>query len=450
MRTAATKSCRAILLLALTLALTTFSPANAQETIRLANSDNARDLYQRAESLLASGHTRGAYEMLRSYARDLAGNPYFDYLLGVAALDSGRLSEAIMSLQRAAAAAPDFSGARMELARAHFESQEYGAARDMFVALLAEEPPAEIRDLIDSYIKAIDTRQKSPPHRFSPYGEFFTGFDSNANGSTDDQQFLGFTLSPENQAIDSTFFEAAAGFDWNLPRSTNFSWFIGARASYRQNPDAEFVDAGMISGIASANWRSGAFFGKAAINAYGASRDGDSNENYGGAEVLLGRNIGDRWDLQLSVRSGGLRYDESIEVLDVNRTLYSVGTSYRFAPQGRVTFELIGGSDDEQQAGSPYGNSKKGGRVAIHAAVSESSRLLASAGSLTSDYDGLFFGSGREDRQDSLLLQLEFLNVGVGGLTLAPRVRYIDNDSDIALYKYDRTEVGLLIRWAPQ
>ena len=450
MRHAATRKCRAILPLALTLTFTMFSPSQAQETIRLADSENARDLYQKVESLLASGRTRGAYEMLKSYARDLAGNPYFDYLLGVAALDSGRLSEAIMNLQRATAAAPEFSGARMELARAHFESREYGTARTMFVELLAEAPPTEIRELIESYISAIDSRQDSPPHRFSPYAELFSGLDSNANGSTDDQQFLGFTLSPENQAIDTTFFEAAAGFDWHLPRSTNFSWFVGARASYRQNPDAEFVDAGILSGIASANWRSGAFFGKAAVNAYGATRDGNSNENYGGAEVLFGRNIGDRWDLRASLRSGGLRYDDSIEVLDVNRTLYSIGASYRFAPQARVTFELIGGDDAEQQSGSPYGNSKSGGRIALYAAVAESSRLTASIGSLTSDYDGLFFGASREDQQDSAMLQLEFLNVGFDGLTLAPRIRYIDNDSDVALYKYDRAEVGLLIRWAPQ
>jgi len=36
------------------------------------------------------------------------------------------------------------------------------------------------------------------------------------------------------------------------------------------------------------------------------------------------------------------------------------------------------------------------------------------------------------------------------GLTLAPRLRYIDNDSDVDLYTYSRTEVGLMIRWAPK
>ena len=33
------------------------------------------------------------------------------------------------------------------------------------------------------------------------------------------------------------------------------------------------------------------------------------------------------------------------------------------------------------------------------------------------------------------------------GLTIAPRVRYVDNDSDFSLYDNDRVEAGLLIRW---
>ena len=66
-----------------------------------------------------------------------------------------------------------------------------------------------------------------------------------------------------------------------------------------------------------------------------------------------------------------------------------------------------------------------------------------------SDYDGLFFGARREDTQLTSTLQLEFRDVLTPGLTIAPRIRYIDNDSGVALYDYDRTEVGLLIRWMP-
>lgn len=448
MRTAATPLCRAILVLAM--ALSPLGTVHAQSTMQIVDSSDAGDLYLQAESLLAGGNTRNAYELLRAYESELSGNPYFDYLLGVASLDSGYSSEAILSLQRAVAAAPDFSGARMELARAHYEAEEYGIAQAMFAGLLGEDPPPAVRDVISGYINAIDARPTSPPSRFSPYGELFTGHDTNANGSTESEQFLGFSLSPENQATDSIFLEAAAGFDWNLPRSTHFGWFIGARASYRDNPDATFVDAGIVSGLLSMNWRSGAFFGRAGLDAYAATRDGESNETYGGANLLLGRSLSERWDLSLALRSGALNYDESIDVLDVTRTLYTLAAAYRFAPQGRLSVEAIGGNDDARQNGSPYGNSKTGGRVAVTTAMSEKTFLTVSVGSLSSDYDGLFFGTSREDRQINSLLQIEFHDVWTKGLTLAPRLRYIDNESDLDLYTYERTELGLMIRWAPK
>ena len=441
--------CRALLFVALLAGLPPGS-AIAQETMQIAANAEVRELLGQAESLLAAGDSQSAYDLLRPREAELAGHAYFDYLLGVAALDSDRIGEAILSLRRAANAAPQFSGARMELARAHFDAGETNLARPLFVALLAESPPPGVRKVLDQYIASIDAKPGTPPSDFSPYAELMIGYDDNANGSTDEQQFLGFTLSPDNLETDSSFYEAGAGFNWTVPRSASFAWRLGAHAGYRKNPDAEFVDAGVFSGVGGIIWHGGSFFGRAEAEAYRATRDGESNESYSGVNILLGRNLSDRWDLNFSFRGGALRYDDAIEILDVNRILYSLGAAYRFQSRGRIAFEAIGGSDSEQQSGSPYGNSKIGARLSVNAPLGKSSYWFLSVGSLTSDYDGLFFGVPREDTQLTSVLQFEFRDVLTDGLTIAPRLRYIDNDSDVSLYDYDRTEVGLLIRWVPR
>ena len=422
----------------------------AQETLQVNTAAELREVLGQAESLLASNDVQGAWNLLQPLESEFSGNAYFDYLLGVAALDSGRTADAILSLTRAALQAPQFSGARMELARAHFEAGEQERARALFVALLAENPPAGVRSVIDQYIVAIDARPAGPPSDFHPYAELMVGYDDNANGSTSDQQFLGFTLDPENLATESSFLEGAAGFNWTVPRSTSFAWHLGAHAGYRNNPDASFVDAGILSGLGGMIWRNGANFGRFNVDAYAATRDGEPSESYSGANLLLGRNLNDRWELSLALRAGALRYDEAIDVLDVNRILYTLGVAYRFQSRGRFVVEAIGGSDSERQDGSPYGNSKLGARISVNTAVGESTYLFASLGSLTSDYDGLFFGTTREDTQLTSILQFEFRDVLTDGLTIAPRLRYIDNDSDVSLYNWDRTEVGLLIRWEPK
>jgi tetratricopeptide (TPR) repeat protein len=447
---AAAKTLTRTLCLVALLAGAPFNPAIGQQTMQVAATADVQELLRRAESLLAANDSQGAYRLLEPRETQLRGNAYFDYLLGVAALDTGRTSEAILSLQRAASMAPQFSGARMELARAHYEAGERNVARPLFVALLNESPPAGVRSVIEQYIAAIDSGPAAAPANFRPYAELLVGYDDNANGSTDDQQFLGFTLSPENLETDSSFFEAGAGFDLTVPKSAAFAWQFGARAGYRKNPDASFVDTGVVNVLGGLNWRSGAVFGRANADAYWASRDGESNESYSGLNLLVGRHLNDSWDLSVSLRGGALRYDDAIEVLDVNRVLYSLGAAYRFQSRGQFRVEAIGGSDDEQQSGAPYGNSKVGLRLSLNTAIGDSSYLFASVGSLTSDYDGLFFGTPREDTQLTSILQLEFRNVLTDGLTIAPRVRYIDNDSDVALYDYDRTEIGLLIRWVPK
>jgi len=407
---------------------------------------DTRALLQTAESRLAAGDAQAAYGMLSAREAELAGNAMYDYLLGIAALDSGRVSEAIFALRRALSVEPRFSGARMELARAYFEAGNRALARPLFVALRDEDPPPGVRQVIDSYVRVIDAGPAVPPSRFTPYVEAEAGHDSNANGSTSSQQFFGFTLSPENVETDSAFYGVAAGFNWSIPTSTRRGWFLGARAAHRGNPDASFVDATVINGIGAYQWRRGAFFGRIGADAYNAWRDGESNESYGGVDFLVGRSVGSGWDLTFGARGGAVRFDESIDVLDVDRLLFSLGATWRFSALGNLRVEAIGGEDSEKTAGSPYGNSKFGGRIGLTAPLGNHV-FYASIGSLASDYDGLFFGVPRDDTQLDSIAQIEFRNVLVDGLSLIPRVRYIDNDSDLELYAYDRLEIGVILKW---
>lgn len=426
------------------------APARAQDTLQVAASASDQRFLARAEDLLTAGDSATAYALLQKKESELAGNPFFDYLLGVAALDTGHTGDAIFSLRRALAVAPEFSGARMELARAYFESGNLSMSRPLFVRLLDEQPPDAVRSVIENYIAAIDASPDAPRSTFRAHYDVAVGYDSNANGSTDNQQFLGFTLSPGNVETDSSYAEIGAGFSWSRPVSTRFGWYTGGRASIRHNPDADFVDAAIISGNGGMNWQRGAFFGRAGLDAYWATRDGDPNQIYAGLDALFGRRLSDRWDMSLGIRGGALRYDDAIDVMDVNRVLFTGRLGLNFPGSGGFGIEVIGGNDSERSSSSPYGNSKLGGRLTLYAPLGADRMFFASTGSLTSDYDGLFFGSAREDTQISTLLQIEFRNVWTDGLSLTPRIRHTDNDSNVALYDYDRVEVGLILRWTPQ
>ncbi|HNP62798.1 MAG TPA: tetratricopeptide repeat protein [Woeseiaceae bacterium] len=424
--------------------------AFAEDTLQVASSADTQRFLARAEDLLTLGETAVAYELLSEKESELAGNPFFDYLLGVAALDSGRTSDAIFSLRRALIVAPGFSGARMELARAYFESGNVAQARPLFVQLLGEQPPAAVRTVIDDYIASIDASPAAPRSRLRLHYDVAAGYDTNANGSTDSQQFLGFTLSPNNVEADSSFAELGGGFSWSKPKSTRLAWYTSGRVAYRHNPDADFVDSALVSAAGGMNWQRGKFFGRAGLDAYWSARDGDSNQSQFALDTLLGRRLADHWDVSLGIRGGTLRYDDNIDIMDVNRVMFTGRLGRTFFSGGGFGVELVGGNDSERRSSSPYGNSKLGGRLTLYAPVGSDRMLYFSSGSLTSDYDGLFFGTPREDTQISTLLQIEFMNVLKDGLSLTPRLRHIDNDSDVGLYDYNRLEISLNLRWTPQ
>ena len=81
----------------------------------------------------AFGQTQGAAEAawaeLSAQEQTRAGDPDFDYQLGIAALDTGRFGAAIIAFQRVLAAQPAHAQARAELARAYAMAGDADTAR---------------------------------------------------------------------------------------------------------------------------------------------------------------------------------------------------------------------------------------------------------------------------------------------------------------------------------
>ena len=132
----------------------------------LAASADREATYAKARDFLANGEAKQAYELLIEKESLWSGRDDYDYLLGVAALDSGEASESVFTLQRLVMRKPGFSGARLELARAYFELGENESARREFEKILTEDPPPNVVEASNEYLKAIDVRARqycNPP-----------------------------------------------------------------------------------------------------------------------------------------------------------------------------------------------------------------------------------------------------------------------------------------------
>src|SRR6218665_4050129 len=109
--------------LALTLALFAQAGLAANETTP------TDPVLGKADALLSQKQPRSAYELLSPLEEERAGDPDYDYLLGLAALESGQASEAAFAFERCLAADPRNGPCRVQMARTHLALGENNSAR---------------------------------------------------------------------------------------------------------------------------------------------------------------------------------------------------------------------------------------------------------------------------------------------------------------------------------
>lgn len=138
---------------------------------------------QASASVQARQKAEALYQALILLETRYAGMPGYDYLLGIAALDTNRLETARSALQRVVAAQPGNSPARLELARTYFLLGQRDDAKREFEIAQAANPPANVRPTIQAYLNAIDSPVGART-QWHGYVQSSLGHDTNVNAAT--------------------------------------------------------------------------------------------------------------------------------------------------------------------------------------------------------------------------------------------------------------------------
>ncbi len=403
-----------------------------------------------ASRLILAGRADEAYRMLAAVEIKYSGSLAYDYLLGLAALDSGNYSQAIFALERATTTRPDFSGARIELARAHFESGDNERARMHFLRLKEESPPPGVDEVIDAYIAAIDEQARRYKRKASSWLNIRTGYDSNANGAVDQQSFLGFFLSETNTEQSSAFAAFSAGGLYTQPLGADY--LTGGRLSFshRSNPSASFVDSSSLNGSILLLRPEGRWQWTAGFGGYWNALDRSFNERGLNIDFGAARELGEDWTLNTMTRLTAARFKDVIAVTDVDRLLYGVtlGRVIEADTPWRVRISALGGRDLAKNRQTAHSNVKAGGRVSVAWQLSGGRELGFDTGLLKTRYNGNqdFFGFKRKGDQFSANLFHKWSRIKGGPWSVNVGLRWTKNDSTIALFDYKRLEISVSAR----
>ncbi len=426
-------------------------------------------LLRDAQQLLAANNPKQAYMLLVAQQDQLSGNVEFDYLLGVAALDSGKIDEAIIAFERVLQVDPKNAGARMDLARAYFNAGSMDLAQANFLELKASNPPATALIAIDKYLVAIRERRAQAANVFSAWGETGLGYDSNITGVPSDftsavaSAFNLTGVSPTGNSIKrkAPYLAAAVGADYSYALRAGWAAFVGGEArgrAYRRESDFNSI------------------LGEARVGALWA--DGPQQLRLTGGynrfkqDGLAPGEPRPTNDRSTSLVSTDYRYAFN-ERQQMNVGV--AGTRVRFLNNNIEDFDAVtvtaGFLQAFQRSGSPilqvssYYSRDEAVRKLADGISDKSKRVAGVRGyfqySLTENlawFNGLGFSQRRDRSAFARATEIEFGRDRLSDLTLGVTWRFQQkcamraqwfasrNDSNIAIYDYTRHEVSSTIR----
>lgn len=406
------------------------------------------------KALLDQGKADEAYRAGRS-TPDQLGNPEFDLVYGVAAVDSGHSSQGVLALERFLLRFPDHEGARLALARGYFNLGEDARAREEFEAALAGNPPPAAVAAIEEYLAAIRARAARYEPTAMAYFMLGAGHDSNPAAGVDNPEIT-LPVFGEVTVVDSGVRrgdqsrEAGAGFRATVPLASGVTGFVAGSADLARHPDVDAFDQETTAGTAGVAGRKGAWGWRGAAS---LSYQTLGDEAYRRVRGLAfdGSWIADpRNALSAGVQAGRFAYAGANAVRDSD--FLSLSTSWRHLFQGasRPEFELAtsaGREENRLDARQDLSRDLLGARLAGGFSPWRGWTIGAGAAWLRSRYrePDLALQTTREDRYLAGDLSVEWRFAP--SLSARAELLVARNRSNLELYEYGRRVAMLRLRY---
>jgi len=434
------------------------------EPVVSSEADAYERLLREADTLVKDGKPAEAYTLLEPLEFEHAGEVRFDYLIGIAALDSGKPDKATFAFERVLAVDPDNAAARLDMARAYYQLGDFQRAGTEFTAALRQNPPAAARANIEKYLEKIDAQKEGRKAHFSAYIEGGYGRDSNVNSSTSQQRvFVDLfvttaTLDAASVKVPDNYYTAAAGGEIDYRLTENWGLYAGADLRKRGNSNQKQFDSVSLDARAGVMYEARENSLRAGVLSGRYDLGGVHNSDISGFKGEWRHVFSPKNQLNVFAQSVQYRYvDVIMKPNDFDQQAFGIGWQHVMADgRSSLSGSVHSGSEKDvspivtlasPQGGRNDGASRFSGfRLGGQTDAGERATLFATAGMQTGDYDktNYYFLRRRHDRLVDLTVGANWQWNKVW--TLRPQFVYIRNESNIAIYSYDRKDFSLTIR----
>jgi tetratricopeptide (TPR) repeat protein len=407
----------------------------------------------RAKALLQRQDPQGAYKLLLPLESQRAGDPEYDYLLGIAALDAGDPERAVFALERVLAVQPENLQARAEIGRAYLAMGEREAAKREFEAVKARQVPPQVRETIDGFLSAIAAAETT---RVNSYLEISFGYDSNVNSATSMSTIaipaignLAFALAPSLTEQPDRFLNFAAGT--NFTRKLDLAWSLvgGFSGVVRSNLSEADFNTDTVDGSLGLRFARGLNAITVGFQGQYFAVDTHGYRTTSGGIAQWQHSFDERTQATVFGQHAALRY-ETQPVRDADRSI--IGVAYAQAFSGdyapAIFVSLYGGEEKVKDELFPHlGHKPVGARLGGSWRLGGGWSLFGSVSHEQRKYGGIepLFLVTRKDEQTDLNAGLSYLVRSA--TTLLLQVSHTDASSNVALNDFDRTVVSTSVRF---
>lgn len=422
-------------------------------------------LKEQAIYYLSKKQPERAYETLKPAELVYAGDAQYNYLLGMAAIDSGHPEDASWAFERVVAVMPHHAGARMDMARAFFQLKDYPRAEKEFQLLQAMNPPESAQKAIAFYLAEIDRLSDRHPKWILSGSAFTTvGYSSNATGAPSESNYIAafaemFSMSEDTvrRLYDVTDgeFEASDNFveagisgsaTYKLPGP--WSFYIAPTISRKNWFDETDYTTTSWSARLGTRWRQG----RSDLNIY-AQRSDSSQENDSGVAVSMlmadyGFLLSNRSRVGGQVSKSDNTFDGS-STNDSETTNLTFYASYIFGQYRPFVLQTqLTKTDDKAVNGRTDGDKDALGIAVMGQFIFNQEHIFfANVNRLASEYDlkRSLYDTPRDETQ--MIYGLGYLWQLNKQLGIKAQVSRTETSSNISLYDMDKQDASVRLNY---
>jgi len=410
----------------------------------------------RAKALLDQKNWHAAYEMMIAEEPTRAGDVDFDLLLGIAALESGKNTNAVFALERVLAVDPNNVRARTEIARAYFALGEIRTARKEFEFVNEQPLPGEAKVNVGKFLAAIEQIETGGKTTVRGFAELTIGYDTNVNAGPAGNQvavplFGGalFTLNATGVGLKDSYSNVAAGLTLRSPLAKGLDLTANLTGNKRINDTYDIYDTSGADGSVGIAYKQERDIFSLAYQLGSFYLENARFRDTSGFTAQWQRDFDARNQASLFVQYGWLRYPGQT-LRDADRTVVGLNAAHALPDRKTIFYGgLYVGEESEIHTGVPQvGNTLWGGRIGGQHQYRDDLAVFANLGYENRRYGGPdpFFLTNRNDDQTNLGMGIVWNATPQWRVT--PQYAHTRTNSNIPINTYKRDMLSVSARYS--